>query len=237
MRRAFLAVAFMVISICSSSFAQESQSEDPVVAIINGQQIRSSDLNDHAIAAHLSFEEALEDMIDLRLLRAAAAAHKISVPAGILSPEVRADIEYQLAVAMALDVPPVRVIVIVDHAWLKDAEDEKLRATDRALIERLRTLVEGGLTIPEAYTQLNVDGTAWHTGDHEEYLTIVLPAEVHNLPAGSLSPIIPGDGGLHLFKIHKRTEERPARDEVRNPLLTRLRLDATIELPEPAATP
>lgn len=242
MKKALLLAAFMLISIGSSSSAEDTspavqpEAQDRIVATVNGLPIKGFDVESHAAATHLPHEDALEDLIDLRLLRAAANANKIAVPAGILSPEVRADIEYELARAMALDIPPIRVIVIVDHAWLKDAEDEKLRADGRTLMERLRTLVEGGATIQDAYTQLNPDGSSWHIGDHEEYLTIVLPSEVHNLPAGSLSPIIPGDGGLHLFKIHKRTEERPARDEVHNPLVTRLRLDATVELPEPAVT-
>lgn len=242
MKTALMAAAFIAISLGSGVSAQEVQpgvqpeARDRIEATVNGQPIKSHEVDNHVAAVQLSREDALEDLIDLRLIRAAAAAHNIAVPDGILPPGVRADIEYRLAVAMSLDIPRVRVMVIVDHAWLKDAEDAEQRAAGRSRIEQLRALAVKGATIPEAYSQLNVDGAAWHIGDHEEYLTEVLPAEVHNLAAGSLSPIIPGDGGLHLFRIYSRTEERPPRDEYRSPLLTRLRLDADIALPEPAVS-
>jgi hypothetical protein len=145
---------------------------------------------------------------------------------------VRAGVELALAQTLGLDVPPLRVSLVVDHAWLKDAEDEKARFADRALLERLRALVEAGATIPEAYTQLQVDGAAWHIGDHEEYPYEIIPAEAHDLPPGSLSPIIPGDGGLHLFRIYQRKQELPPSSEIRGLLSERLRRDATIDRPE-----
>ena len=70
------------------------------------------------------------------------------------------------------------------------------------------------------------------SGDHEEYTSIVVPAEVQDLSQGSLSQIIPGDGGLHLFKIHQRRQELQPVSDIRVPLLARLRLDAAIEQPE-----
>ncbi|OGU13422.1 MAG: hypothetical protein A2076_17390 [Geobacteraceae bacterium GWC2_53_11] len=238
MKKTLLSVAFMLISIGSSSAAQDTApavqtgSGDRIVATVNGQPVKTSDVESHAAATHQPREEALEDIINMKLLRAALAAHKISVPAGEWGSETAAKIEFALAQAMSIDVPPLSVTLIVDHAWLKDAEDEKVRVADRARLEQLRALVVAGATIPDAYTQLIADGSSWHIGDHEEYLALVLPVEVHNLQSGSLSAIIPGDGGLHLFKIHQRKEVLPPRDEVRNPLFTILRLEATIELPE-----
>lgn len=208
--------------------AAQPSATDPTVVLVNGQPIKASELDAYAAATQLPREDALEDLIDLRLVRAAATAKQINAPAGHWSAEVRANIELALAKALGLDIPPVRVSLVVDHAWIKDAEDEKNRASDRALLERLRALVEAGATIPEAYTQLNVDGARWHIGDHEDYPYEVIPAEAHDLPPGSLSPIIPGDGGLHLFKIYQRRQEIP----VRGMLSGRLRQDATIERTE-----
>lgn len=215
----------------SAPKAQQEQA-DPTVVIVNGKIIKASELNAHIAETQLSHEDALEDLIDLKLLRASAAEKKINAPTEPWSQEVRVGIEYALARALALDIPPPNVTLVVDHAWLKDAEDEKGRLAGRTLMERLRLLVVTGVTIPEAYNQLQLDGTAWHIGDHEEYTSIVVPAEVQDLSQGSLSQIIPGDGGLHLFKIHQRRQELQPVSDIRVPLLARLRLDAAIEQPE-----
>jgi hypothetical protein len=89
-----------------------------------------------------------------------------------------------------------------------------------------------GATIPDAFTRTQLDGTLWHIGDHEEYTYEVIPAEAHDLPLGSISPIIPGDGGLHLFKIYGSKEFQPPADVVSSPLHEQLRRDAAIERPE-----
>lgn len=215
----------------------EPVATDLTVALVNGQPIKASELDAHVTATQLPREEALEDVIDLRLVRDAAAAKQVSAPIGPWSAEVRASIELALANALGFDVPPPRVSLVVDHAWHKDAEDEKIRTADRAQMEQLRTLVEAGATIPEAYTKLRVDGAAWHIGDHEEYPYEVIPSEAHDLPPGSLSPIIPGNGGLHLFKIYQRKQELPPSSEIRSLLSESLRRDATIvrsETPPPS---
>lgn len=209
--------------------AAQPVAADRIVATVNGHPVTASELDAHSASTQLSRDEALTDLIDLQLLRTAAAASNVSAPGGAWNPEERAGIEFALARTMGIDIPPVRVTFIVDHAWLKDAEDEKERSAGRTQLERLRILVEAGATIPAAFNQLQIDGSAWHIGDHEEYMTSVLPAETHNLASGDLSPVIPGDGGLHLFKIHQRREEPPAIDDVRTPLLARLRLEAAIE--------
>jgi hypothetical protein len=206
---------------------------DRTVAIVNGQPVKASELDAHVAATNLPREEALEDLIDLHLTRAAVAANQISAPAEPWSPEVRAKVELDLARALGVDIPPPQVSLIVDHAWLKDAKSQKGRAAGRALLMRLRKLVKAGATIPQGYTKLKVvDESAWHVGDHEEYPYSRLPAKMRDLPPGSLSEIIPGDGGLHLFKIYQRKEGPPPADEIRAPLRARLRLDASIERPE-----
>lgn len=237
------AVLFSIVGI-AMSWASDMVSEqralsilqpvvhDLTVAIVNGRPITSAELDAHIAVSLLPREEALEDLIDLHLLRAAATVNKIHFPAGTWRPEIRADIEFVLAQTLGVDIPPLRTTLVLDHAWLKDADDVKQRAAGRTLLERLRTLVEAGATIPDAFTRLQADGALWHIGDHEEYQSIILPTEAQNLPPGVLSPIIPGDGGLHLFKIYQRKQERPFIDDVRVPLLSRLRLDASIELPE-----
>ena len=238
MKKAMITAACILFSlggICTAladQDAQQQQAGDPVAATVNGQPVTVRELDAHMAATKLPREEALDDLIDLRLLRAALAANNISAPAGTWSPDERADLELALTRALGFYVPPLHITLIVDHAWLKDAENEAERTAGRALLERLRALVAAGATIPDAYTQLQVDGSLWHIGDHEEYLTLVLPPEVQNLPAGSLSPIVPGDGGLHLFRIYERKQERLPVDEIRVPLLTRLRLDATIDRPD-----
>ncbi len=87
---------------------------------------------------------------------------------------------------------------------MKDSPDEATQASQRTSLERLRALVAAGKTIPAAYAALAIPGAAWHIGDHEEYAYNVIPDAAHDLPDGSLSPIIAGDGGLHLFKIYAR---------------------------------
>jgi hypothetical protein len=77
-----------------------------------------------------------------------------------------------------------------------------------------------------------LDGSLWHIGDHEEYPYDVIPPEAHDLPDGSLSPIIPGDGGLHLFKIYQRKKVPPPLDQIRGPLYNRLQVELSVDRPE-----
>jgi len=216
------------------SIAQPDVPEQPV-AVVNGHAITTAELDAHVEATQLSSEDALDDLIDLTLVRAAAAEKGISAPAKAWSAEERAGVELALAKALALEVATPRIVLIVDHVWLKDADDEQERASGRVLMERLRALVAAGATIPNAYTKLQVEGDAWHIGDHEEYSYDVIPPEARDLPLASLSKIIPGDGGLHLFVIHQRKQILPAGDEIRGPLRERLRRDAVIELSEQSA--
>ncbi len=119
----------------------------------------------------------------------------------------------------------------------QDAATVKAKAAQRALMERLRTLVAAGATIPDAFAQLKTSADGWHIGDHEQYLASVVPAEARQLPAASLSTIISGDGGLHLFWLVSRAQERPAPDEVSGPLRERLREGVSIERIGPRAAP
>lgn len=199
------------------------------VATVNGQPITEADLAACAGTMTLTRNEALEDLIDLYLVRSAAAAHGISMPEGRWSPEVRAGIEYALAKALGIQVPPMRVVLVVDHAWVKDAPGKKGRVAGMAQLKRLRALVKAGATIPQAYARLQFNGNNWHIGDHEEYPYDVLPVAGRDLPVGALSPIIPGDGGLHLFRIYERKQQLPPCDDMRALLNARLRRDAVIE--------
>src|SRR5262249_24307934 len=126
-------------------------------------------------------------------------------------------------------VPPEVVLITVDHAWIKDSPNKGVQKKQRAAIEQLRKLVDGGATIPDAFAQLNQKAEAWHIGNPEEYAYAVVPAEAHDLADGTLSPIIPGDGGLHLFKIYSRRHQLPPADKVREPLYAKLRAGAKIE--------
>jgi hypothetical protein len=97
-------------------------------------------------------------------------------------------------------------------------------------MERLRALCAAGESIPVAFPKVGADAADWHIGDHEEYPYDVVPAEAHDLTAGSLSAIIPGDGGLHLFRIVERRGPPPAPGLVRAALRERLRRGKMIEI-------
>lgn len=215
----------------TASVVLTSPAELPV-AVVNKQPIKKTVLDAHMAATHLSREEALEDLIDLTLIRTSAAENGIKVPEGIWSTEERARVELALANALSLEIAVPRVLLVVDHAWLKDSEDEESQATGRAQMEQLRASVEAGATIPAAYAKLQIDGNAWHIGDHEEYPYDTVPEEARDLLLSTLSPIIPGDGGLHLFVIHQRKQILPTSEDIRGPLRERLRDEAMIERPE-----
>ena len=201
----------------------------PGVASIDGQRVAASDLDAHQARTGLSRPEALDDLIDLTLLRAAAGANGVRLAPGDLAPAARAAAELEVARKLALDVPPGTHVLLVDHAWVKDVKSKKAQAAQRAAVDRLRGLVASGDTIPSGYEKLGISGTSWHIGAHEEYPYDVVPAEAHDLPAGSLSPVIPGNGGLHLFKIIDHKHALPDADVVRSALRPRLREGKTIE--------
>ena len=202
----------------------------PAVARVGSQQLVVSDLDAHQARTGLSRPEALDDLIDLTLLQAAASANGISLAPGALAPEARVAAEIELARKLSLDIPPGTHMLLVDHAWVKDVKSKKAQAAQRAALERLRGLVASGDAIPSGYQKLGISGTAWHIGDHEEYPYDVVSAEAHDLPPGSLSPVIVGDGGLHLFKIIDHKHVLPDADAVRSALRPRLRQGKTIEM-------
>lgn len=94
-----------------------------------------------------------------------------------------------------LAVPPAALRV--DHAWVKDGDDP----AHRQAIAALRTRVVAGESMTEAWTALGQDGNVWHVAESETYEYAVLPAAARDLAPGTVSPVIPGDGGLHLFRI------------------------------------
>ncbi len=200
------------------------------VARADGELILASDLDAHLARTGLSRREALDDLIDLTLLRAAARANGIAVETTPLSADARATAEYELARKLSLDVPPATDVLVVDHAWVKDSEQAKQQGEQRAAMERLRALVMAGATIPASYEKIGADAANWHIGDHEEYPYEVIPAHAHDLPPGSLSPLIPGDGGLHLFKIHARKRVMPPASMVHQAVRERLRDGKTVDL-------
>jgi hypothetical protein len=92
----------------------------------------------------------------------------------------------------------------LDHAWVQDAADATEQAARRAAMERLRSAVERGASFDAAWKALGVAPGPWHVGEGETYPYDVLPEGARDLPVGSLSPILPGNGGLHLFRILAR---------------------------------
>jgi hypothetical protein len=206
----------------------QASADDQNVAVVNGQTIKTSELESHMSATQLGREQAVEDLIDLQLVRSAAIANKIKAPSGAWSTEARTEVEYALAKALKLDVPSPRIYIVVDHAWIKDAASEKERADTLALLVKLRDLVKAGSSIPAAFDKLVADGSSWHIGDHEEYPYDVIAPEARDLPPGSLSEILPGDEGKHLFKIYAKKEQLPSSAEFRYILNEHLRKNATI---------
>ena len=227
-----LLLAMGLITLTGTSAADQTAT-DTVVATVNGQQIAARELYAYTITSGLSREETLEDVINMYLIRGAAATFSIEAPAGTWSRELRADLEYALASVLALDIPPTKVTLVVDHAWRKDAEIETEIMEGRVQITRLREMVANGITIPQAYVKMNLDGTMWHIGDHEEYPYDVIPEEARDLKPGTLSPLISGDGGIHLFWIYQRKEEKPPAETVHAVLIPRLRDGAAIEYVTP----
>jgi len=206
----------------------------PAVGTIDGQPIAAAALDAHQAATGLPRAAALDDLIDLTLLRAAAAAQGIPLAPGEPTPEARAATELAVAQKLKLEVPAPADLLVVDHAWVKDAPKKSTTAAQRKSLETLRGLVLAGQSLPEAFKTLpGVDGNAWHIGDHEEYPYGVVPAAAHDLPPGSVSPIIAGDGGLHLFKLYARKTPAPPTDVVHALVRDELRKGHALETAPP----
>lgn len=231
----FRMVLFLTVLVVTGSniAGAEDNDQDPLVATVNGQEIRYKELYAYMMTGGLSREETLENIIDIYLIRGAAANFSIEAPTGTWSKEMRDNIEYSLATVMALDIPPTRVSLIVDHAWRKDAEIETEIMEGRAQITRLRELVAAGGTIPQAFAKMKLDGAMWHIGDHEEYPYEVIPEEARDLKPGTLSPLISADGGVHLFWIYQKKEEKPPAETVHAALVSKLRDGASVEYVAP----
>ena len=105
------------------------------------------------------------------------------------------------AKAAASAVPAGPTQLLVDHAWVKDAESPDAQAAQRKAMEALRAKIAAGGTFVAAWNELGVDGARWHVAKQEIYPADVLPEGVRSLPVGAISPILPGDGGMHLFRI------------------------------------
>jgi hypothetical protein len=207
----------------------------PPVATIDGAKVTRAELDAHVAATKLEPAAALDDLIELHLLRAACAAAGIAPPKSA-APADRVAVELELARKLAMDVPPGGDVLIVDHAWVKDAKKKATTAKQKASLEELRARVVAGQTIPKAFETLpGVDGNAWHIGDHEEYPYTVVPPGAHDLKPGGISPIIPGDGGLHLFVIYERKQTPPPADAVHQLVRDSLRSGKAIEILEPSS--
>ncbi|HEX2658602.1 MAG TPA: hypothetical protein VHU40_10025 [Polyangia bacterium] len=205
-------------------------------ARIDGKPIPAAALAAHQKATGLPRNEALTDLIDLTLLREAAAKQGLPLSPGTPTADEREAAERKLAATLGLELPPDIVSLVVDHAWVKDAATPTARAAQRKAIDQLHDRAAAGQTISAAFQTLTgVKAADWHVGDHEEYPVSVIPAGVRELDAGSVSAVTPGDGGLHLFKIHARKTTPPAFDIVHEALRQRLlenRLIEAIQLPE-----
>lgn len=114
-----------------------------------------------------------------------------------------------LAEATDVEAPSDRsetVLLRVDHAWVRDGETPAEQAERRTQMDALRAKVAGGEGFDAAWTALELSGEFWHVAEGETYPADALPEPVQNLPLGDLSVVVPGDGGLHLFRILGRDE-------------------------------
>lgn len=210
--------------------AAEPAPDEAAVVRIDGQPISARALAAHMDRSGLPRDEALEDLIDLTLLRQAARAKGVPLEDGVPSAPARAAAEYAVGLALAVELPAAQAVIVVDHAWIKDSDKKKVNAAQKAGMDRLRALVAAGSTLPAAAQQLKLDD-AWHVGDHEEYPADVIPPAARALQPGALSAVIAGDGGLHLFKVHAHKQSPPAPDVVRPLVRARLREGKKIERP------
>lgn len=231
--RALGALALLAVSCAMPALAaEEAATAESPAAVVNGKAITKAEVEAYSESSQLPPEYALRDLIDLMLIKAAAKDLGIKLPDEPWDSDTQAGIETAVAQGIGIEIAKPRIDLVVDHAWLKDAEDAKERAAGRSNLEKLRTLVVKGATIPESFAQMQLDGSLWHIGDHEEYPYESIPAEARDLAPGALSPIIPGDGGLHLFRIYEKTQT-PGPIEVISPQLRdELRRRATIEQAE-----
>lgn len=203
--RIMMAACFLLLLPATNLMADGSDvAGDKVVATIRDEPVRASELVAYIEATKLPPVEALNDLIEQKLLRSAAQANGIDTPAGRWSLEERDRIEAALVKALPLSVPPQVGELVVDHAYLKASGDDNEQKAGLALMERLRSLVEAGASIPEAFNQLQVDGSNWHIGDHEVYPASALPDETRELPPGGLSSVLAGSDGFNLFRLYER---------------------------------
>jgi hypothetical protein len=181
-----------------------SAANDKIVATIKEETIRASQLAEHIAATKLPRDEALNDLIELKLLRSVATAKGVNVPAGRWNVEEREKVEYALVKAVPLPIPAHVGELVVDHAFVKLSQDEKEQKVSLDLIKQLRSMAVEGATIPEAFNRLQVDGSNWHIGDHEEYPVSAMPDEIRELSKGELSNVLVSSDGYSLFKIYER---------------------------------
>lgn len=95
----------------------------------------------------------------------------------------------------------VPVSLTVDHAWVRDADTPGEQSAQAAAMAALREKVVAGGAFVASWEALGLDGARWHVAEGETYPGDVLPPGVAELPEGAISAIVPGDGGLHLFRI------------------------------------
>jgi hypothetical protein len=207
----------------------EEPSPPRLLARVNGEELDEAELDAHRQARGLSREAALDDLIEEVLVRQAALRLGRTLPAEPWSDASRAALERDLAGALGVRLPRFPDTLTVDHAWVKDGKNARQRAEQRRDIERLRQRVAHGERLAVAWQALDLDGELWHIGEAEEYSIAILPEGAARLAAGDLSAVLPGDGGLHLFKVLGRASTPIPDTALHALLLGRLRGGAEIE--------
>jgi hypothetical protein len=78
----------------------------------------------------------------------------------------------------------------------------------RQAMDSLRSKVTNGESFDAGFASLGVDPGPWHVATDETYPYEVVPIDARDLPVGTVSAVIVGDGGLHLFRIIQRPPEQ-----------------------------
>lgn len=225
----FLLLCTVMLSSVMPAVADGTPAAEPPLATVNGKAINTAEVDAYAEMYQIPPNYALRDFIDSILLKAAATELKVAMPAEPWSSEIHDKIEITVAQGIGIDEAKPRIDLLLDHAWIKDADDATERAAARTALEKMRSLVVKGMTIPTAFAKLQLDGSLWHIGDHEMYPYEAIPPEARDLRSGAVSPVLPGDGGQHLFMIYEKKEQLAPIEVISSHLRDELRRRATIE--------
>src|SRR5262245_53041614 len=138
MIRASFLLPLCLAACASSSTAKKDEPKapaSPTVAVVDGTALTQSELDAVMSSRKLERDAALDELIDTQLTLARGRKEGLAVDDKAYDEPARAAYELKLARKIGLQLPPGKVSLVVDHAWVKDAAKPKDRAANRKLIE------------------------------------------------------------------------------------------------------